>query len=365
MPGVTSLNAVLPAPLSSPSPPFSNFEPHVWAPKLPSLTPPLITIPVPPSVLSALLSGTLLLPGRTPAPADDTWFDGTAVANSSSSSSSEPEDGGRERGREPESGAESETPALMQRVCASIDAAIAALGGVAVPKFGTVTPSDGVWLSFTRSLRCTTAGDVLGLVGASERALALSSGNAAPALTLRAVVRAAGAAGAEFRVFVCGGRVVGLSQRDVGLGAGLGEELMDTVVSAVVDGFPVVREGLVGVVEERFVYDVVVDGQDGWRVWVIDVGAWGEGEGILFEWTELETAEWMESGGRAQLRCVGSGGGIRPGKEMYGGLPLELRGEGAGEALTKAADRMTQLRRAGGEECGSGSDGGDYYITLH
>lgn len=200
---------------------------------------------------------------------------------------------------------------------------------------------------------------MLGLVGASERALALSSGDAAPALTLRTVVRAAGAAGAEFRVFVSEGRVVGLSQRDVGVGAALGEEGMDAVVGAVVGGFPTVREGLAAIVEGRFVYDVVVDGEDGWRVWVIDVGAWGEGEGLLFEWPELEAAEWMESGGRAQLRCVGREGGIRPGKVMYGGLPLELRGEGAGEALAKAAERMVQLRRAGGEDCGSGGDGGD------
>lgn len=356
----------------------SIFEPQVWVRRIGRCTPKTITVEIPEKVTSALHSGTFCLPNEpVPTPEDTTWYDGTAIAE---------EDMAESRGSFGNE-SDAELQALFANICTKIDDAIALLGGVVVPKLSTVAPSDATWVSFTRSLRCESATDVLTLIGASERAMNIVDGDRPTALALRSCLPAVEAT-SEFRVFVCRHAVVGLSQRDVGVATSFGQEEMDRVVDGVQQQFHnVVRDACASYHTgdaEGYVYDVYVDRQ--WRFWILDVAPWGPPtDDLLFSWEELRNSTWMNVGrteeqnknqpgdsetaardasidvnaSRPQLRCVGATSALRPAQTMYDAMPLELRNLDAGDALAAAAKRMLDLRQGcseGIDDEGSSSD---------
>lgn len=349
------------------------FEPQAWVHRFGQCTPKTTTIEIPRSVLSVLHTGSLHIPKLSaPTPEDDTWYDGTAVVDDDV-----PQDTGLDRDCDPE------LEALVAGLCCEIEDAISLLGGEVVPKLGTVAPSDATWATFTRSLRCESASDVLTLIGASERAMSIAESNPPPTLALRSCLPAVEATG-EFRVFVTRRAVVGLSQRDVGVASSFGQREMDRVVDCVLRQFQsVVRDACASYETDDsggYAYDVYVDRQ--WRVWILDVAPWGPPtDDLLFSWDELRSAPWMTSGvtrdsdrqpsaesagavredaevvnvNRPQLRCVSSTSALRPAQSMYDAMPLELRNIDSGEALASAAKRLWDIRR-GGEDVSDGAD---------
>jgi D123 len=381
MPGLNSLACLSDAFESSTRLSADSYEPRAWAPRLDGCTPKTTSLVLPEILTSSLLTGTLNLSHvGVPVPEEDTWYDGTAVSDDDVDDEERLRDGGEDN----------EARDILAEVCADIDAAIAALGGVVVPKLGTVSPSDATWVSFTRSLRCESAADVLTLIGASERAMKVADNNPPPALALRACIPAVEAT-FEFRVFVRRQAVVGLSQRDVGVASSLGQSEMDCVVASVVRQFDsVVRDACADFAagsSQGYAYDVFLDRR--WRVWVLDIASWGPPtDALLFTWDELDVAEWMsencsgnvesncrmrENGNRAaatsvpgpsrrpraQLRCVAASSAIRPAQTMYDAMPIELRGVAAGDALAAAAKRMMELREQHGEKLESGESESD------
>lgn len=349
--------------------PLNMYEPRAWASRLGRCTPRTTSLVMPPSLTSALHSGSLSIPNvAVPAPEDDTWYDGTAVS-----------DDDADEARDLRDDSSSADTAALSILCAEIDVAIAALGGVVVPKLGTVTPSDATWVSFTRSLRCESGTDVLTLIGASERAMTAAECDPPPALALRSCIPAVEATG-EFRVFVRHNVVVGLSQRDVGVASTFGQAEMDLVVNKVLVQFNRVVCDLctdfsVGE-HEGYIYDIYVDRQ--WRVWILDFAPWGPPtDGLLFNWEELQAADWMQGGcdnepevdgrptgeerrrPRPQLRCVGSSSALRPAQTIYDAMPVELRGLDAGDALAAAAKRLMELGERKPDEVDSGGNQSD------
>lgn len=322
---------------------LSRFEPRVWAPCLGEHTPATVSLAFPSHLASALLAGTLSIPNDAiPEPQDDTWHDGTPVEDRPASSMTN-EDVGDTGLAESQA---AELAGILAAKSREIDSAIQRLGGVAVPKLGCVAPSDATWVSFTRSLRCERATDVLTLLGASERVMRIADGHPPPSLALRSCIHAMDSI-MEYRVFVRTGLVVGLSQRNLQAPSALGQAGMDRVVAAVTALFETVVRAALSDYEPiecgKYVLDVFVDRT--WRVWILDVAPWGDPtDALLFTWSELEAAEWIDNGdGRAQMRCVGTSSVVRPAQTMYDALPVELRDANSSDALAAAAQRLAEL----------------------
>jgi hypothetical protein len=330
------------------------IEQQSWTRGLRAHTPRVEFLALPSAVAASLLAGTLTLPTvAVPQPEDDTWYDGTPVADASADSDSS----------DSESGSAPCPPELAACVHA-IDVSVRRLGGAVSPKLGGVSPSDATWVSFHRSTRCESASDVLTLIAASERVMAAQhAADGTPVLALRTWLDGIDSM-MEYRVFVRRGVVVGLSQRDIRVSSTLSQSEMDKVVDIVQAQFrDVARAAFCPHHAARehtsYTYDVFVD--RAWRAWIIDAAPWGglgHGESaredermtdaLLFEWDELDAACWIDTAGdvaaRAQFRVISSASSIRPAQAMYDGLPIELRNTDSTEALAEAAQRILKAQ---------------------
>lgn len=148
----------------------------------------------------------------------------------------------------------------------------------------------------------------------------------------------------EFRTFVKDDTLLAVEPR--GRGGEYSQADMDDLVHKITAWYiRCVRSRFRG--GSTYVMDVYVD--QGGRVWLVDFAPWGAmGQNDLFEWEELEEAVWMETVGRAQFRCV-RGRGIRAGRGMSDGLPLELRHTNAMRELADAAERLIRAEDGQGD----------------
>jgi hypothetical protein len=325
------------------------FDISLWQPLLREHTADVVLLPVSSGLISSLCAGTLTLPTvAVPEPLEKTWCDGSPVEGHEglSACGRESSSSRAESDRQPPASGHdgTEGPAAeLRRLSHEIESAISRLGGAVAPKLGSVAPSDATWISFHRSMRCETAGDVLTLLSASERVMSFAQNRGEPTLALRAWIDGIERA-AEYRVFVSDDEIVAISQRDMNAPTVLADPDMDRFVDLmqVFMDQNVHRNGphLRFISSGRYVYDVFVDRN--WRVWIIDFAPWGAPtDPVLFTWEELEGANWMSSAhARAQLRCISSDSAIRPSQSVFDGVPVELRSECSRDALVDAARRL-------------------------
>ncbi|KAJ1632494.1 D123-domain-containing protein [Pavlovales sp. CCMP2436] len=264
----------------------------------------------------------------------------------------------------------------MDGLFAQVDAAIAALGGVAFPKMNWSSPRDSAWV-LGGSLKCVGARDVVTLLKCSqhvahdlhEHAAALGGGDDGAAwgrwvLVLRSWSNLHPAG--EFRCFVRDGVAFAICQRDrfthyAHLEAER-EELLERLGNFVHACLG--SDAEFGVGGRACAVDVYVD--SGKRVHLLDLSPFAEAttDPLLFSWAELaEFAARARSDdvrNESELRLVGADAavGVRPSATMYAGIPLELQpgmasaaeddgvgavsggGEGQGADVTSAVELM-------------------------
>ncbi|KAI5788471.1 D123-domain-containing protein [Geopyxis carbonaria] len=201
-------------------------------------------------------------------------------------------------------------PALHEE----IKTAIASLGGTVVPKLNWSAPKDAVFMSATNTLECRTPGEIYLLLKSSdfvthdlEHAFddcidtpllpgedTVGADSIPYSLVLRKWFNCNPSL--EFRCFVRGRRLLGVSQRDLNHYAFL-HDMRDSLLADIFaffvthlrDSFP----------DDSFVFDVYVpsiERDDGARkVWLMDVNPFApRTDAVLFSWLELleEADEW-------------------------------------------------------------------------
>uniref|UniRef100_A0A7R9UF75 Uncharacterized protein n=1 Tax=Pinguiococcus pyrenoidosus TaxID=172671 RepID=A0A7R9UF75_9STRA len=177
-----------------------------------------------------------------------------------------------------------------------LDEAISALGGAVFPKLRWSAPRDATWAT-AGSAKCLSAGDVLLLLKSSEIVLhelesQEDSETVSVAIGLRkwCSMRPCN----DFRCFCAAGRVVGISQRDLGKSYSflLDEDYRDRLLQTILSAFEhaILPSHAPPVQLERFVVDVYVT-TEAKRVVVVDFSPWGEAaatDPLLFTWPELD-----------------------------------------------------------------------------
>ena len=228
---------------------------------------------------------------------------------------------------------------------ASLEAALAEVGGAALPKLCGAAPRDAAWMTHDKRLRVTGVDEACSLLRASDhcqhelaRALdvdALAAGGAAAdaawaqysgleALVLRrwAEVRPAW----EVRAFVVGGRLVGISQRHCGehraaLEAAVREAEAGIAALLCGDGPVATHLG-----ESSFAADIYL-GRTG-RLWLVDLAPAGDvySDPLLFgSWAEVHNAAAREDG-LVEHRMVEAGANpLLPTLVAAAGMPYDLR----------------------------------------
>lgn len=254
---------------------------------------------------------------------------------------------------------------------ADIAAAIAALGGVAFPKFHWSAPQDAAWLA-GGSLQCRTPGDVFLLLKASDfvqhdiahaydhcsDSSAEEEGAAAPPGGFTLVLRkwCALRPAQLFRAFLGGPRrdLLALSQRQCvdhyPWLAGAKQQYVDAIGAVVGDASA--RLGDDGPPRD-VVLDLYVDAR--LRTWVLDAAPWGPPtDPLLFDWPELlalrdaaAAAAGVESPAAApELRIVDTAKSVRPDPlgSYRGPVDAVDLASGSPEGLMEMARGMEGLR---------------------
>lgn len=194
-----------------------------------------------------------------------------------------------------------------------IKVTIAELGGSVAPKLNWSAPKDATWIAATNSMRCRSAGDVYLLLkssdfvahdlemafdgceaegGPDEEGAGLARGPDAVTetetegiaydLVLRKWVEMNPSL--EFRCFVRGRALIGISQRDLNHFDFL-FPMADALRSLIQDFFDRHLQG--SFPDADFVFDVYVPPPHG-RVWLIDINPWApRTDPLLFSWLEL------------------------------------------------------------------------------
>lgn len=198
-----------------------------WAPRFPSpLLPRHELLPLPPAFMARLRRGGAVFAPASALPARPRR-DPYADTGFSDGDSSEDGGGGDSSGGDSSGGG---PPAAFPELEAAVGAAVARLGGAALPKLSWSAPKDAVWLSHAGSLRCESGAEVLLLLLASSAAAhdachaydACSDaappggggGDHDPPLTLVLKRWAPPARASEFRCFAAAeGALVAVSQR--------------------------------------------------------------------------------------------------------------------------------------------------------
>lgn len=288
----------------------------------------IATVEVPDDVAANLLGGRFAVPETAwpsafaPSQQDRSDFDAAAAAAESGDESSD------------EEVADYETFPEFE---AAVDAAIAAVGGAALPKLSWSAPKDAAWMSCDGTLRCTRATEVLLLLRASDYAAA--DIDQARALGLRPVLALKQwrdvAPASEFRCFVLGGALLAVCQRH------LNErfpsvEARRAQMSLAIARF-VRRRLLLALPCADCVVDVCVDGDDeSAAVSLVDIApldeAFLETAPSLVTWDELQQLRTTTTTAAADdavpaIRLVDASmlAGVQPGPRNLCGIPVELR----------------------------------------
>ena len=281
-------------------------------------------------------------------------------------------------------GAAGSLPPNFAEFVAAVQAGIADLGGAVFPKLTWSCPKDAAWMTVGNSLRCDTADQVMLLLKSSDRvahdvgaALAECDDTAAAAA---APAAAAGSTppppssgiprdahvlalrkwydlkpGREFRCFVRGHELVGISQRDVTRrypeveveAATLHARILEFHRDAIHRRFP----------QQNYTYDCYVPSSTGSAVRVVDFNpAGGTTTPLLFEWAELAAAPTapmdpqlsMEAmAARAEFRIIREDVAMRPESAVFG-VPYDFVDGSEGSALSALLEQ-TAAAAAGGE----------------
>ncbi|KAG0635507.1 putative cell cycle control protein Cdc123 [Tuber brumale] len=282
-----------------------------WHTRYKSVTPKARTIPLTPEFLAYLREDGIILPDDedVPPPAATTTTAGLGDEEMSAPSNFPP--GEAEDGEEDEDEGEDRARNPTQRfpqLHSQIKQTIAALGGAVTPKLNWSSPKDALFMSATRTLECRTPGDIYLLLKSSDFVTHdlehpfddTDPSDPTPAssiryhLVLRKYFNMNPAL--EFRAFVAGRRVVGISQRDFNHYAFLGE--LKAEIRGLVVGF--FDEFLAGFPDEDFV------------VWLVDINPFApRTDSGLFSWGEMLRLRTQEVGEEdeevVEVRLVESG----------------------------------------------------------
>lgn len=274
------------------------------------------------------------------------------AANNGEDSDSEWGDGGSDSA---DNQTETENPSFPE-VENAVRSAIADLEGAVLPKLNWSAPKDAKWMNFG-TLKCGTVQEVFTLLKASDfiaHDLCHSLDDCTDAserpsrpdvfcLVLREWRSIDEAS--EFRCFVSGGRLRGVSQRHTSL---FWEHLVDPaftdgVVAKIAIFFEERVKGKFPL--DRFVFDVLVCKAPRHKVRLVDFSPWiSSTDPLLFDWRELPTLGADDGAMRPEFRCVRSEA-ERCGKvENYHSVPLEVAELGSAtpnemEDLCRRAER--------------------------
>eukprot|EP00898_Chlorokybus_atmophyticus_P002566 jgi/Chlat1/330/Chrsp1S03188 len=245
---------------------------------------------------------------------------------------------------------------------ATVNAAIARLGGAVAPKLNWSSPKDAMWLSESGdSTRCTSAAQVFLLLKASnnvahdlaQQPLAgphhrLSDDTNGFVLVLREWKPIKHEL--EFRCFVARGMLVGISQRDINTHYAFLQQdskLLKANMTAFYESHIAGRFQL-----ESYTFDVYLTSTH--RVRLVDFNPFGGTTNpLLFSWEELQAIrhdidEIDEDGDDddddvVELRLVDEdGGGIsRMGSRMAYGVPIDLVDNTEGSAIDELIKRVS------------------------
>ncbi|XP_047059829.1 cell division cycle protein 123 homolog [Lolium rigidum] len=251
---------------------------------------------------------------------------------------------------------------------AAVDAAIAELGGAALPKLNWSAPKDAVFMAADATTRCTCFAEVAMLLRASDciaHDLVSARASCQDFVRPEGVRRNAGEADSdaseeddswlhdgfqyylalrkwypglrpesEFRCFVRGRKLVGVSQRDPSAYYPSLPGWRAEVQPKIEDFFEDVIEPQFA--SENYTFDVSVRA-DG-RVKLIDFNPWGGYTlPLMFEWEELE--EEQRGDEELEFRVVMQQGAVRPG--LMTAVPYDMLdwGDGSGwDVFLKKAD---------------------------
>ncbi|GAB2293608.1 hypothetical protein Dimus_027820 [Dionaea muscipula] len=221
------------------------------------------------------------------------------------------------------SGDESEPPPT--RPCfpeleLKIKESIEFLGGAVFPKLNWSSPKDSAWISSSGSLKCTSLSDIALLLRSSD-SITHDLCHAYDSCTDKTSSRPQQLYLAlrkwypsfrpemEFRCFVWGERLVGVSQREVTVYYPALVERKNHLEELILDFFLNYIEGRFK--SENYAFDIYVT-KDG-KVKLVDFNPWGAFTlALLFTWEELERLS-REAGGGFEFRIVESHCAVRPG----------------------------------------------------
>ncbi|XP_031494563.1 uncharacterized protein LOC116260389 [Nymphaea colorata] len=247
------------------------------------------------------------------------------------------------------------TPPSFPELELKVKESIEALGGSVIPKLNWSAPKDAAWISTSGTLKCTSFSEVVLLLKSSDSVVhdlchafdscedKLDDKPAKFYLALRkwyAGMRPE----MEFRCFVCGESLVGISQRDVTVFYPALLEVKKKIGAIIYSFFEDNLAGKFG--SDNYVFDVYVT-KDG-RVKVLDFNPWGAFTlPLLFSWDELggnSGGQKIVSDNTFEFRIIESKCGVRPGLKTA--VPYDYidtsAGSGWDEFLRRADDETTK-----------------------
>ncbi|XP_065879711.1 uncharacterized protein [Euphorbia lathyris] len=216
-----------------------------------------------------------------------------------------------------------------------IKESIQILGGGVFPKLNWSSPKDAAWITTSGNLRCTSFSEIALLLRSSDSlvhdlchaydACSQKTSSRPPSffLALRKWYSSLSPE-MEFRCFVWGHRLVGISQREV---TTFYPVLVDKKnrLQALIEKFFLDKVRM-RFESENYTFDVYVTKEE--RVKIVDFNPWGGFTlALLYSWEELEE-KGREEGNSVNLRIVESQCGIRPG--LKSAVPQDYLDTGPG-----------------------------------
>ncbi|GAM17294.1 hypothetical protein SAMD00019534_004690, partial [Acytostelium subglobosum LB1] len=248
-------------------------------------------------------------------------------------------------------------PAALADITKRINDSIELLGGEVIPKLNWSAPKDATWMNSYGSLKCTTPSDVILLLKSSdfinndlaqfELSKELKDQHITPyTLVLRKYHNLY--LSMEFRCFVRGNKLVGISQRDTSTFYNFLPAKKMAIEQAIQEFF--IENICRQFDDESYCFDVYITKEN--RVWLVDFNPiHPTTDSLLFDWYELypkedlvlassttseEEEETVKQLERFEFRIVETHEGIKPNLSMQSRLPLDL----ASMSGTPAIDDM-------------------------
>uniref|UniRef100_A0A2P2J429 Cell division cycle protein 123 homolog n=1 Tax=Rhizophora mucronata TaxID=61149 RepID=A0A2P2J429_RHIMU len=257
------------------------------------------------------------------------------------------------------SGDEAEEPPLppsFPELESDIKKSIETLGGAAFPKLNWSSPKDSAWISTSGTLRCTSLSEIALLLRSSD-SLVHDLCHAYDSCSDKTLSRPQSfflalrkwyscfLPNAEFRCFVWGQQLVGISQRDVTTFYADLAERKNHLQLLIEDFF--IGNVMAKFESEKYTFDIYVTVDE--RVKIVDFNPWGAFTlPLLFTWEELEHCG--KEGNGLEFRILESNCGIRPGLKTA--VPQDYLDTGPGSGwdqfLRKADEEFQQQNMSAG-----------------